>query len=282
MPDVSPQRLTMNDESKVRDVAETVAGIVKAVPVYQDVAQPAAQELGKALQTIAQSVHIALAPISALVWGYDQIRDFVSTKVAERLARVRPEDIVTPKPHVAGPALEALRFTGHEPSLADLYANLLASAMDKNTAEGAHPAFVEIIRQLTADEAKLVGLFAIDMAFPLLTVRWEFRRPTTGKLGGRDVLVHFSLLGHDAEVAFPHMTPTYIDNLCRLGLAEVPLGFTYTSLGLYEPLEAAPEVQAAKAAIEKDPERVCRFDRQGLRITELGKQFARICVRRKG
>ena len=53
----------------------------QVVPVYQDVLQPAAQELGKALQTVAKTVHVALAPVSALVWGYDQIKDFVSTKV---------------------------------------------------------------------------------------------------------------------------------------------------------------------------------------------------------
>jgi len=66
-----------------------------------------------------------------------------------------PDQIVVPKPNVAGPALEALRYTWHEETLSDLYANLLAaSSMDKSTADGAHPAFVEIIRQLTPDEAK--------------------------------------------------------------------------------------------------------------------------------
>ena len=65
----------MSDESKIRDVVDAVAGVAKAVPVYQDLAQPAAQEIGKALQTVAKTVHIALAPVSAMVWGYDQIKD---------------------------------------------------------------------------------------------------------------------------------------------------------------------------------------------------------------
>jgi hypothetical protein len=41
----------MTDESKVRDVVDAVTGVAKTVPFYQDVLQPAAQELGKALQT---------------------------------------------------------------------------------------------------------------------------------------------------------------------------------------------------------------------------------------
>ena len=272
---------SMTDESKIRDVIDAVTGVAKAVPVYQDVLQPAAQEFGQALQTVAKSVHVALAPISALVWGYDQIKDFVSTKVAELLRNVPPESVVSPKPNVAGPALEALRYTGHESSLSDLYANLLAASMDKATASGAHPAFVEIIKQLTPDEAKLVSLFIHPMAFPIITVRWEYKTPTPEKTGGQDVLVNFSLLGHLAQVEFPQLTSTYIDNLCRLGLAEVPRMMEYTAQGVYESLENAMEVQNAKAQIEANTEWAFIVERKTLRVTELGKQFANICVLRK-
>lgn len=80
----------MSEENKIRDVVDAVTGVAKAVPVYQDVVQPAAQEVGKALQTVAKTVHVALAPVSALVWGYDQVKEFVSTKVADRLKNVPP------------------------------------------------------------------------------------------------------------------------------------------------------------------------------------------------
>jgi hypothetical protein len=67
----------MTDENQIRDVVDAVTGVAKAVPVYQDVVQPAAQEIGKALQTVAKTVHVVLAPVSALVWGYDQVKEFV-------------------------------------------------------------------------------------------------------------------------------------------------------------------------------------------------------------
>jgi hypothetical protein len=271
----------MNEENKVRDVVDAVTGVAKAVPVYQDVIQPAAQEFGHALQTVAKTIHIALAPVSALVWGYDQVKEFVSTKVADRLKNVPPENIVTPKPNIAGPALESLRYTGHEPSLSELYANLLAAAMDKSSAEGAHPAFVEIIKQLTPDEAKLVGLFLQQIPFPLLDVRWEYKNPTEGKSGGKEVLVNFSHLGKIADCEFPHLTPTYIDNLCRLGLAEVPAMFEYTAKNVYDELENAQVVQQIKSQIESNPELKAILNRKGLRVTVLGKQFAQICVVRK-
>jgi hypothetical protein len=271
----------MGEENKVRDAVDAVTGVAKAVPVYQDVLQPAAQELGKALQTVAKTVHVALAPVSALVWGYDQIKDFVSTKVAERLANVAAGDIVTPKPNVAGPALESLRYTGHESSLSDLYANLLAASMDRSTAHGAHPAFVEIIRQLTPDEAKLVGLFVRDMPFPLITVRWKFRKQEEGKRGGQDLLVNYSHLGLIAKCEYAEMTPTYIDNLCRLGLADVPAFFSYTGVGIYDALEADANVRKLVAVLDADPERIAVIQRRGLNVSQLGKQFAQVCVVRK-
>ena len=36
----------MSDESKILDTAEVVKGIVEAVPVYQDLIQPATKEVG--------------------------------------------------------------------------------------------------------------------------------------------------------------------------------------------------------------------------------------------
>jgi hypothetical protein len=271
----------LTDENKVRDVVDAISGVAKAIPVYQDVAQPAAQEIGKALQTVAKSVHIALAPISALVWGYDQIKDFVSTKVTERLKNVPPDQIITPKPNVAGPALESLRYTGHEDTLSDMYANLIASSMDKATADGAHPAFVEIIRQLTPDEAKLVALFLRPGPFPLLNVRWEIKVPTEDKRGGLDLMVNFSLLGEAAGCEYKHLVPAYLDNLCRLGLAEIPPMMSYMTPGVYDSLEKSPSIEKIKEEIERNPELCARLERRLLKVTELGKQFARICVVRK-
>lgn len=267
----------MGEENKVRDVVDAVTGVAKAIPIYDDVVQPAAKEIGKGLQTIAKTVHVALAPVSALIWGYDQIKDFVSTKLADRLKNVKPEDIVTPTPNVAGPVLEALRYTGHEESLSDLYANLLAASMDRNTASQAHPAFAEIIKQLTPDEAKIVRIFNEAKAIPLVTVRSEYNGNDPEKKGGYDVLVNQSLLGVEAGCEHIDLVPTYIDNLCRLGLAEVPENYYYTTSGIYDAIENVLQ-GLVQALSHVDPERKGILKRKALIVTTLGKQFARVCV----
>ena len=97
----------MSDEentSNVKDVIDATTGLVKAVPVYEDLVQPAAKELGIAFGTVAKTVNMALSPISGMIWSYETIKDFVNQKVSEKLKKVPAENIETPNPAVAGPA----------------------------------------------------------------------------------------------------------------------------------------------------------------------------------
>lgn len=59
----------MADESKIRDAADAAKGLLEAAPIYEDALQPAAKQVGKALETVGKAVNVALAPIGALVWG---------------------------------------------------------------------------------------------------------------------------------------------------------------------------------------------------------------------
>jgi Abortive infection alpha len=264
----------MSEESKIRDAADAVKGIVEAVPIYQDALQPAAKEIGKGLETIAKTIHIALAPIAALVWGFEQIRDFVTTRVAEKLKDIPQERIQTPSPMVAGPALEALKYTGHEESLRELYANLLATSIDSETAASAHPAFVDMIKSMTPDEAKIMNLLATRRAYPIIDLK------VTYKEGGGFLILHrnVSLISEEAGCQHPQFTANYLDNLCRLGLLEIPFGRFLKESTHYEPIENDPGVLQLKQQFEGDDKRAFGVDRRKVELTDLGKQFVGACV----
>lgn len=257
---------------------ELAASLLKDLPpkVYDDVFQPTAQLIGKSLH---DTVYIILAPHRALVWGYKQVENFICEKVAEKLKKVPPEELVSPSLNVAGPLIEALKYTEGEPLLSDLYANLLAASMQKSLKSGAHPAFVEIIKQMTPDEAKLIRLFAIpNRSFPLLGVRYEFINPTTEKNGGGEVNSVFSIFANNIGLENLDQMPVYINNLIRLQLINVPEFLEYTTPGVYEATENAPEMKKIKEDIESNPDLICRFQRKTIKITDLGKQFIKICV----
>ena len=264
----------MAEESKTREIADAVKGIVEAVPVYRDAVQPAAKEIGKGLETMAKAINLALEPVRGLVWGYDKLLGFLSTRVAEKLSAVPPDRIKPPSPHVVGPALEALRFTGHDQSLRELYANLLATSLDSDTARNAHPSFVDIIRNLSPDEARIMRLFATKAGLPVIDLQAKYKDGS-----GFEIFKEtFSFIGREAGCEHPNLTPAYVNNLCRLGLLSMPEDLHFADASLYESLEQAEELREDKEQIQKDDKKEVRFSRKVIRLTRFGRQFCSACV----
>lgn len=259
----------------VEGTIKAVTGLVKAVPVYDDAIQPVAKETGKALHTVGRAVNAALLPIKGLVWGIEQIEEFVHTKVSKKLERIPVENICTPDPAVAGPALESLRYTGHKESLSELYANLLASAMDLNTAKNAHPGFVEIIRNMSSDEAKVLNFILKNKVAPVV----DIKRVLLKQEG--DVVTHelISCIGFDAGCEHIELTSSYLINLERLGLIEIPRDSYLTAPKAYERILNDPPVKEILAKLnEGGEEHKGDFNKYYVKPTVLGRQFGNACV----
>ena len=267
----------MSEENKIRDAADAIKGIVEAVPIYQDTVQLAAKEVGVALQTVAKTLHILLAPVSALVWGYDHLKDFVSTRVAEKLKDVPHERLIQPAPNVAGPALEALRYTGFEASLRELYANLLATSVDSKTARDAHPSFVEIIKQMSPDEALLMTALAQATALPIISVRQERTKDRIGNW----ILRHFSLLPFQAQCKYPELGANYLTNLERMGLIELRENYRLreNDIDLYKPLKDHPVVQRLIEETRQQEGMTEKISEDAALLTPFGDQFCTACIR---
>jgi hypothetical protein len=262
-------------ETNVKATIDAVTGLVKAVPVYQDTLQPAAKQIGQSLETVTKTVNIALAPIKALVWGYEKIEEFISIRVSEKLKNIPEENITTPPPQVAGPAVEALRFSGHDSNLRELYANLLATAMDKATIHQAHPGFVEIIKNLTSDEALVMQCFTTQNQYPLIDVRAKTKE---GNQGYSIAFANYSHLHKKAALQRPDLVPSYLDNLCRLGILEIPSMKNIIAPNTYEPLENDTELDQLKMQIETLMQRTVAFERKVVKLTVYGRQFVQNVV----
>lgn len=260
-------------EGKVSGTVKAVSELVKAVPIYQDAVQPAAKEAGKSLHLVVRAVNAALTPVEGLVWGVERIRDFVRERVAAKLGNVPPEDVQPPKPHIAVPAIEALRYTGEEPDLADLYANLLATSMDKATAYRAHPGFVDMIKNMSPDEARIMRYLVLHGDQALINIKQIVNDQGHFRMTHR----HISLLGLKAQCAYPPLTANYLDNLVRLGLIEIPDRFLINE-DLYREIEEYPEIKAITESIVKIEGLKVEIEKQKVLLTDLGKQFVRACV----
>lgn len=270
------EEIIVSETNKVKDTIEAVTGLVEAVPVYEDLAQPAAKELGKTLLTGAKLINMALSPISAMVWGYDQVRDFIIPKLEEKLKKVPEENIITPDPIIAVPTIEALRYTASNETLRELYANLLANSMNSETKISTHPSFVEIIKQLTSDEAKILKYIydcklSSDGVIQLISINDD----NTYHI----VLDVFTDLPFLANCDNTDMVQPYFENLTRLKLINYDFNHTRSNKNVYDRLENHFEIQKLIQTLkDEDATTHTKFKRGVLTTTLFGDHFLKSCL----
>jgi hypothetical protein len=180
-------------------------------------------ELGKAVYTVAKAINVVLLPIAAMNYGYERAREYFQDRFEqdfrEKLADIPPSDIVEPKPSLAGPVIQGLTFSHDEQALRDMYLNLLASAMNRRATDSVHPAYVEIIKQLTADEAQaLCTALSPPESKAIVQVRFNLAQ------GGWRVFLNHLMAVTDVATGQPvenQKLPAMVDNWIRLGLVDV-------------------------------------------------------------
>lgn len=252
------------------DEKETFAGeIAKQLPVkdiYNDLAHPALSTVGQGLQGVTK---LALAPISALVWGYDKIAGYLDVAIPEYFEKrkISKEKIVSPDPAIAVPTVEAMRYTSHKEELREMFTNLLGASMNADSIDE-HPAFVNIIKQLSSDESKIIKYLYHDDRQPMIKIRIKVDESA----GERDLLPYFSDIGYIAHCQYPQKFPEYLDNLHRLGIVEVYYDRFLVDDKYYEKLKLHPQfphVEGKGNIVEK---------KSMYELSEFGKKFCKVCL----
>lgn len=136
----------------------------ETTPILTRALGPLAEEFGREVQPLGKevgevtvrTVRLCLGGLRGIVWGFEQIHVYLQNAVSERLKDIPIDSIVEPNPRIAAPAVEALRYSNAEPDIRDMFANLIAADMNKNTKSAAHPSFVQIIKEMSSDDAKVL------------------------------------------------------------------------------------------------------------------------------
>ncbi|WP_412160837.1 DUF4393 domain-containing protein [Curtobacterium flaccumfaciens] len=189
----------------------------------------------------------------ATVSSDESVVEGIADDLARKLHDIPEEDLQPPKRSVAGPAFEGLGHVIDEPDLRELYLELLARAVDGKYAEAAHPSFVEVIRQLTSEEALLLRAYLSRMSgtgnFPIVTLQ------STDQTGQSIERLYSHLLDfrstNTGEPVRNESIPTYVDNWIRLGLVEVHYDAYLADPNSYEWVETRPETADARVAVSE-------------------------------
>lgn len=192
------------------------------------------------------------------------------------MENVAKEKIVPPENYVAVPALQQIAYCFDSDELRNMYANLLASSMQKDKKWQVHPGFVEIIKQISPDEAKIIKIMWNIRKEAVITLRAE-----NDKNEGVDIVSNVSLIGYKANCENPLNVAVYINNLSRLGLLNNLSGFNYlTNDKLYEEIYELDYIKKEKDNIinRNDGLNIPNFEKGYIELTDFGKTFCKVCV----
>lgn len=271
----------MQDEEKSNSSSKLVGSmseLVKAVPIYQDALQPMMQETGKALSVVGRAVNVALAPVRGMVWGAEKVEDWVTTIVAKKLEHVAPDQIITPDLSIAGPTIEALKFNGHKSELSEMFASVLAGAMQKNSEHKVHPSFVEKIKMMTTLDASLFRFIASKTAIPTL----EFVQVTDGTEGHSTIwsYVNDNLFSIYTSLGLPEdqiyiLCQRSIEHLYDLGLIEARRDGYLTAKPQVDEYKRLEETIHCSGFLSQSVPQDVTFktEKSYINMTQLGKTF---------
>lgn len=211
-----------------------------------------------------------LSGFGEATWDWHRIKAFTAARIDAVLAArgVPPDARSAPRLDIAIPAIEAMRYS----PLKHEMAVLIASTMDMDRASEAHPAFIEIIKQLTGDEINLLAaLPPAGQVLPMANVTYvdELSRVCSA-------IRHIVPERIARTCSARRPIPAYIDNLMRLSLIASPSNLGINDERHYRDLLTQPFI----AAIEADTPLHLRaeIERRVILVTDFGDRFRRCCI----
>jgi hypothetical protein len=269
--------MTDKDDLKTATAGLAIVGELLKAAGNDPAVKEAAGNLGQAALTISKTVNNALLPLAAVNFAFDKAKKYFSEKfesdIAAHAAKIPRNLIVEPKASIAGPALQGLAFTHEEQPLREMFLNLLATSMDARVCEDAHPAFVEIIKQLDSSEAPHLQEILQSPKF-IPVVRIMRKEPNgEGAIEIANHIVNFRDKTTNKQATFTRF-PVMLDNWVRLGLVVVIYDAWLAAAGSYDWVESRPEFIEA---LKQDTEVRDRISvtKGYIRVTALGAQFAK-------
>lgn len=245
----------------MQDFAVEISKLLPVKDIYEDAAQPAARQAGAISGDLMKVLHLALAPVQLAAALQDRFRAFIDQSVR----KVPEERRIQPAPQIAGPVLEGIRYEPAGTEIDEMFSNLLANAMDVENHGRSHPAYPNIIKQLSRDEAVILSTLCGNEYNRIEEYDFDEDIDYFGQPSG--IIVDRRVTKDDFPIDKLFLSDRfdfYIGHLNTLGLA-----------GLYG--EASEPIYQVIDEINR--RQIGSRQQLALRLTALGKEFVAACQR---
>lgn len=235
----------------------------------------------------AQGPGQALDDIMTLV-GFEKLHEVAEKKralrdmnvqqyknsIAQKIALIPEDNIQDPPLSIVGPALEASKYYISDEELREMFAQLIASSMDKSQTKFVHPSFVEIIKQISVTDAKNLELIykSQDSNAPIGKYKLinKESKDTLSTMSPIVFLENNEFLNIDTQA-------NSIINLARLGLIEYSFMEYYTDDSRYCFIENNNIYNELKNR-HNDEFKEISNSRGIVYMTSYGNSFCKICL----
>lgn len=246
-----------------------VGGVLEKT--YDDMVHPSAKSLGNTLSLVPRTVGVWLGKWEKWVINGEESIKLTASAVQEKASKIPEEKLTEPESYVAIPAIQQLSYCYDSEELREMYANLLVSSMNTDTKYQVHPSFVDIIKQLTPDEAKLLKKLSKSDVHPLIDVILNLPE------GGYNIIIHNFTNTAEDVCDCPDNIFYYLDNFERLKLVEISNMEFLTNESLYAPLKNHPKIKNITSQPVTDGKKF-EIKKGIIKLTSFGKEFIKICL----
>lgn len=229
-------------------------------------------------ETFANIWNACFAPVN--LWAQKRIikhkQNFLEFKQSVETHYTNIPDQYKSEPNLSiiGPALEASKFYIEEKSIREMFTKLITADMDSRKKNNLHHSFVEIIKQLSPHDALLLS--KLPKVGPIGEIRLYHKDEATYSLQTKEDLIIIpnipELINIDTSIA--------INNLNRLGLAQINHIMSLVDESCYAPYENLAEFKNGLLLVESNPELYTKVEvYKGMySITPFGDAFKSICI----
>ncbi len=239
--------------------------------IYGDLAKPGVTQVGKALSTILGFGNTILWPIQLL-----NERTRISLKAnldryREKISSIPTEKIVPIPPEVGVPVVEKLAYVADK-DLRELYVELLTKASNIDTQSQAHPSFVNVLNNISPDEAHLLQQIRQKTGvIPFVSARLV--NPESGAfMPWRDLEIE---VAPETKIAYAGNLPAYLSNLEGLGLIQIRRDIHMLPLEIYDSLKQRITSQSGSVRIGQFS--LLQHDLGKIEATQFGWMFFGAC-----
>lgn len=182
---------------------------------------------------------------------------------------------VEPSSYIALKGVNELNYSLDEEHLKEMFQNLLISDMDSRKKNKVLPSYIEIIKQISKDDAEFLLLLKKEYLFPLIEILLKENSRSGAKHLDKFIIYDFMRNNNITQASTLQLNPLIIDNLSYLNLIKIDFDSYYTNKMdeysyLFNLVKKNYVINSSTHSLD--------YKKGFIEFTELGKNFIDICL----